>query len=48
VTTGGGGYGPVALRDLERTLADVELGYISPARAGTVYEHPGTRRPVLR
>jgi N-methylhydantoinase B/oxoprolinase/acetone carboxylase alpha subunit len=48
VTTGGGGYGPVALRDRERTLADVELGYVSPARAGTVYEHPGTLRPVLR
>jgi N-methylhydantoinase B/oxoprolinase/acetone carboxylase alpha subunit len=48
VTTGGGGYGPVALRDHERTLADVELGYIAPARASTVYEHPGTVRPVLR
>jgi N-methylhydantoinase B/oxoprolinase/acetone carboxylase alpha subunit len=48
VTTGGGGYGDVALRDAERTRADVELGYIDAAHAARRYEHAGIEDGVAR
>jgi N-methylhydantoinase B/oxoprolinase/acetone carboxylase alpha subunit len=46
VTTGGGGYGDVALRDPERTRADLELGYIDPEHAARIYHHAGVEDGV--
>jgi N-methylhydantoinase B/oxoprolinase/acetone carboxylase alpha subunit len=46
VTTGGGGYGDVALRDPERTRADLVLGYIDPEHAARIYHHAGVEDGV--
>jgi N-methylhydantoinase B/oxoprolinase/acetone carboxylase alpha subunit len=44
VTVGGAGYGDPAERDGARVAADVEQGYVSPARAARLYGRAEARR----